>query len=339
MSLLADLVQQNTATPGTGTITLGSAVTGFRTLAASGIPDGSVVSYAILDGTNRETGTGVVGGSGTTLTRVLRSSSTGSLLNLSGSAVVAISPNAGDFELPNTIQDLARAAGPAIFEQFDHFLPTSVSNALGACNRGSFYTENGATFSTGAYIGGTTADSQTGVLAVRFAPNTSIQRPTLAFTDDRSTITAGNGITHIVASSIKIRPANAPTGPSATNDYFVSLGFGESSSDRTPSSLIKLDYYFNGTSIVFEARTRESGGSISTTSLSLPASDTYVTWAILVNGLNVEFWVGGVRVATRTLSANNLALRPMLLGNQTTAAAACGFDVDWSYIGIRGMTR
>lgn len=97
MTMLADLVAQNTATTGTGTVTLGSAVTGFRTLAASGIPDGAIVSYAIQDGTNRETGTGTVGGSGTTITRGLRASTTGSLLSLTGSAIVTIQPNAGDF--------------------------------------------------------------------------------------------------------------------------------------------------------------------------------------------------------------------------------------------------
>lgn len=97
MSLLADLVQQNTGTTGTGTVTLGAAVTGFRTVAGASIADGSVVSYAILDGTNRETGTGTIGASGTTLTRVLRASTTGSLLNLTGSATVGIAANAGDF--------------------------------------------------------------------------------------------------------------------------------------------------------------------------------------------------------------------------------------------------
>lgn len=98
MTVLADLVQQSTATTGTGTVTLGAAVTGFRTVAGAGIADGVVVSYAIQDGTNRETGTGTVGGSGTTLTRTLLASSTGSLLNLSGSAVVGIAPNAADFD-------------------------------------------------------------------------------------------------------------------------------------------------------------------------------------------------------------------------------------------------
>lgn len=339
MTVLADLVQQSTASTGTGTVTLGAAVTGFRTVLGAGIADGSVVSYAILEGTNRETGTGVIGASGTTLTRVLRASSTGSLLNLTGSAVVSIQPNAADFDNPNSYENMVNAFGPVIHEQFDHFLPTSVSGSLGSFNRGSIYTENGATLSTVGYIGGSTADSQTGVLSVRGAANASIQRPTFAFTDDRMTVTAGNGITHIVAALIKLRPANASAAPSATNDYFVSLGFGESSSDRNPNSLIKLDYYFNGTSVVFEARTRENGGSIVTTNLTVPTSDTYSTWAILVSGLNVQFWVGGVQVATRTLTAANLALRPMLLYNQTTAAAVCGFDVDWASIQIRGMTR
>jgi hypothetical protein len=97
MTVLADLVQQSTATTGTGTVTLGAAVTGFRTVAGASIADGSVVSYAILDGTNRETGTGVIGATGTTLTRVLRASTTGSLLNLTGSATVGIVANTGDF--------------------------------------------------------------------------------------------------------------------------------------------------------------------------------------------------------------------------------------------------
>lgn len=103
MTILADLVQQNTATTGTGTVTLGSAVTGFRTVAGAGITDGSIVSYAILEGTNRETGTGVTGSTGTTLTRVLRSSTTGSLLNLGGSAIVSIQPNSADFDYAYTL--------------------------------------------------------------------------------------------------------------------------------------------------------------------------------------------------------------------------------------------
>lgn len=90
--MLFDLVSFSTATTGTGTITVGSATTGFRTLAGASIADGTTVEYAIEDGTDRETGTGVVGGTSTTMTRVLSASSTGSLLNLSGIAKVFLTP-------------------------------------------------------------------------------------------------------------------------------------------------------------------------------------------------------------------------------------------------------
>ncbi len=100
--MLFDLVSFSTATTGTGTVTAGSATSGFRTMAAASIPDGTTVEYAIEDGSDRETGTGVTGSSATTLTRTLASSTTGSLLNLSGSATVFLTPIAKT----NVIQDV-----------------------------------------------------------------------------------------------------------------------------------------------------------------------------------------------------------------------------------------
>jgi len=87
----------STSTTGTGTITLGSAVSGFQTFAAAGITNGQTVRYTIEEGVAFEIGTGVYTSSGTTLTRnVAESSNSDNALNLSGSAEVFITAAAAD---------------------------------------------------------------------------------------------------------------------------------------------------------------------------------------------------------------------------------------------------
>ena len=99
MAKLFNLARMTTATTGTGTITLGSAVSGFLSFAGAGVANGDVVSYGIEDGANREVGTGTYTSSGTTLSRtVISSTNSNSAISLSGSAQVFITPVVTDIE-------------------------------------------------------------------------------------------------------------------------------------------------------------------------------------------------------------------------------------------------
>lgn len=95
--------KMTTATTGTGTITLGSASSGYNTFATAGVANGDVVRYLIEDGTAWEIGTGTYTTAGTTLSRTVVESSTGALLNLSGSGVtVSVIESATDKYSPPT---------------------------------------------------------------------------------------------------------------------------------------------------------------------------------------------------------------------------------------------
>ena len=97
---LKNLCRVNSATTGSGTILLGSPVSGYLSFSQSGASEGQTVSYGIYDtgGTASEVGRGVYSASGSTLTRsVLKSTNSDSAINLSGTAQVFITALAEDF--------------------------------------------------------------------------------------------------------------------------------------------------------------------------------------------------------------------------------------------------
>ena len=97
MAVLVNRAKMTTATTGTGTITLGSALGGFQTFTEAGVTNGQTVQYCIEDAANFEIGTGVFTASGTTLTRsVSESSNSNNAINLSGTAIVFITAVAAD---------------------------------------------------------------------------------------------------------------------------------------------------------------------------------------------------------------------------------------------------
>ena len=84
MTVYADRVQETFTTTGTGTISLGGAVTGYQAFSAA-LTNGQTCYYAATDGTNWEVGLGTFASAGDTLARttVLASSNAGSAVNWS----------------------------------------------------------------------------------------------------------------------------------------------------------------------------------------------------------------------------------------------------------------
>lgn len=121
-----DMVKASTATTGTGSITVGSAVSPYR--AFSGVvADGATLRYLIFDASGAwERGYGTYTSSTGVLTRNLECSSTGSLISLSGSATVENVAGAADF-----------AAGPA----FHAYPSANMSHPINSMSKVSLNTE------------------------------------------------------------------------------------------------------------------------------------------------------------------------------------------------------
>src|SRR5215471_14118195 len=101
---LYNLARMNTSTIGSGSITLGTPAVSFLSFTQAGVQNGDVVTYAIIDGANREIGRGTYTAPNT-LARdtVLRSTNANSRISLSGNAEVAITPAAEDFDISSII--------------------------------------------------------------------------------------------------------------------------------------------------------------------------------------------------------------------------------------------
>jgi len=97
MPKLYNLARMTSATAGTGTLTLGTAVSGYLTFANAGVQNGDLVFYGIKDGANSEVGYGTYTSSGTTLSRnVIKSTNSNALISCSGSEEIYITALASD---------------------------------------------------------------------------------------------------------------------------------------------------------------------------------------------------------------------------------------------------
>ncbi len=106
MVKFVDRVKMNLTTTGTGTVTFGSVVSGFQSLADASVVDADVVRYTIESGTNYESGTGTISLTGSTYTMARSPSSSSesdnSAINLGSGAVCFLTMLAED-----VVQNLA----------------------------------------------------------------------------------------------------------------------------------------------------------------------------------------------------------------------------------------
>jgi hypothetical protein len=94
---LGNRAKMSTSTTGTGTISLGSALSSYQSFENAGITNGQTIRYAIEDGTAFEIGSGTYTSSGTTLTRsVTESSNSDNAITLSGNAEVFVTATVAD---------------------------------------------------------------------------------------------------------------------------------------------------------------------------------------------------------------------------------------------------
>ena len=108
MTKLVNRAKVSTPTIGTGTLTLGPAVDGFQSFAASGVTNGDTIRYVIEDGNAWEIGAGTFSADPQTLTRSpSQSSAGGSAVSLGGSAVVYVTATAEDIVQPSDLAPVA----------------------------------------------------------------------------------------------------------------------------------------------------------------------------------------------------------------------------------------
>ena len=113
---LNDRVKESSTTTGTGTLTLGGAVSGFETFAA-GIGGGNTTYYCIFEtGTNNfEVGFGTLNGGASTLARtnVISSSNSDGLVNFAGNTEVFCTVPGAKIGLPNP-EEYGSSSAPKI---------------------------------------------------------------------------------------------------------------------------------------------------------------------------------------------------------------------------------
>jgi len=181
--VVKDRVQVTTATTGTGTLTLGSAVTGFQDFSVIG--NGNTTYYTITSNGAWEVGIGTYTASGTTLSRdtVLESSNSGSKITLSGVSNVFVTYPAEksvDIETAQTLTNKTLTSPTLTAPVLGTPASGTVTNLTGTASININGTVGATTPNTGAF----TTLSATGVITSQAG---SASAPAITTSSDTNT--------------------------------------------------------------------------------------------------------------------------------------------------------
>lgn len=326
---LFNLARMTTATTGTGTLTLGSAVSGYLSFSGAGVPDGAIVSYGIIDGSSSEVGTGTYTSSGTTLSRtVIASTNSGSAINLSGSAEVFITALANNILPAQTtaVQMILNSMANARVAGVAHYGGMSFADSFGATT----YVD---------VAGATALDTTTGGLLKNTVSAESMISAGTGSTI--GTLTDNGGLAAIFNGTTSANATNSGTKSSAgTSDYgYAGKNYSGVGGKRISKAVVygSTDYGYLGTAgnvtIALYGKasspasatdgtllaTTTFADTAATNSKTLTSSDSATTWnyvwiAISSNSYpetfvltEAEFWTPGSG-NNLTVASNSIAL-------------------------------
>lgn len=292
--VVKDRIKETTATTGTGTLTLGGAVTGFQTFSAV-LSNADTTYYAIFESSTGafEVGLGTFTLSGTTLSRdtILESSNAGSAINLTaGAADVFITYPAEKSVYLDASGDVTSAAGQIDISNF---------------NNDSGYTTNTGTVTSVA------ASAGTGI-SISGSPITTTGTLTITNTapDQTVVLTAGTGI-----STSGTYPNFTVTNTAPDQTVVLTDGANVTVTGTYPNFTIASSDQFTGT-------VTSVGGTGTVNGLTLTGTVT-TSGSLTLGGtlaISNADWSGtDLSVANGGTGASSFTANNVLLGNGTSA--------------------
>lgn len=224
MANLYNLVRVQTASTGTGTLTLGSALPGYLTFAQAGASSGETVSYGIIDSGSSEVGTGTytVSGSTVTLTRsVTKSTNSNNAISVGSGAIIYSTARSNDIlnpaDLGTGVQTALAvnvgSAGAFVVNGGALGTPSSgtVTNLTGTASININGTVGATTPTTGAF---TTVVASSTATAASFIPTSATVPTNGMYLSAANTLGfATNSVNRIIINSSGLGIGNTPTAP------------------------------------------------------------------------------------------------------------------------------